>query len=225
MPQVLFNVDNGILCDKNAQILAINSSVEYKELISSISTRTQLEEESERVSSVVRKSFQSVMLSHRWQKYEVTLRDMQGYSITKLPHSGSASKLQNLCRTAAELGYRWAWSDTCCMDGTAELQESIISMFSWYRHGALTAVHPPDVAILTSSEWHQRGWTLKEFLASKTVLFSTRYLAFSMQSATGFRREPVSTFSPGIKDGDIAYSLCGVFDLQLPILYGRKRRL
>ncbi|KAF8839077.1 WD40 repeat-like protein [Paxillus ammoniavirescens] len=264
-PRRLFNVDNGMLCDKNAQILTIKSSDEYKELISSISTRTQLEQESERISSVVRKFFQFVMLSHRWQKYEITLRDIQGYTVTKLPHSGSASKLQNLCRTAAELGYRWAWSDTCCIDkdSTAELQESIISMFSWYRHGALTVVHLPDVttptgsrATLTGSEWHQRGWTLQEFLASKTILFYTRDWALynniqcanhkevpsildELESATGISREFISTFSPGTKDAreklrwasgrittedeDIAYSLCGIFDLQLPIFYGEKK--
>ncbi|KAI6120042.1 hypothetical protein EDD16DRAFT_1459035, partial [Pisolithus croceorrhizus] len=87
-------------------------------------------------------------------------------------------KLQAFCRVALELDYLWAWSDTCCIDkdSSAEVQETIGSMFAWYRKSALTIVHLSDVtdtASLRGSEWFRRGWTLQELLAPRNVVFYT----------------------------------------------------
>lgn len=264
-PHRVFDVSNGMLCSRGTQmILAFKSSPEYRDLVSSISSPDQLTRESQRISAVVSKFFQFVVLSHRWQKYELAFHDAQGLSIISLPANEGTSKLQNLCRTAAALGYRWAWSDTCCINkqSSAELQEAITSMFSWYRHAALTIVYLSDVAAsagpgsLKESEWHRRGWTLQEFLASRNILFYSRNWTLyrniqslnhkqvpsildELEVATSIKKESISAFSPGLKNAreklrwashrtttveeDVAYSLFGIFDLQLSVFYGEKK--
>ncbi|KIK11586.1 hypothetical protein PISMIDRAFT_58083, partial [Pisolithus microcarpus 441] len=69
-----------------------------------------------------------------------------------------------------------AWSDTCCIDkdSSAERQEAIGSMFSWYHRSSLTIAYLSDVsdtASLASSAWFKRVWTLQELLAPPTLVF------------------------------------------------------
>lgn len=63
---------------------------------------------------------------------EEALMKRQGYA--KIAHSA---------RIARELGYEWVWIDTCAIDKTssAELQESINSMYKWYKDAALCIVY------------------------------------------------------------------------------------
>ncbi|KAG1880264.1 hypothetical protein C8R48DRAFT_767066 [Suillus tomentosus] len=86
-------------------------------------------------------------LSMQWEGKELLLQDIQGKVVYKLDPVGGIKKLQSFCETARDLGYHWAWSDTCCIDKTnnVELQESVNSMFIWYHHSALTVVYLSDV--------------------------------------------------------------------------------
>ncbi|KIK12244.1 hypothetical protein PISMIDRAFT_689642, partial [Pisolithus microcarpus 441] len=175
-----------------------------------------------------------------------------------IPAMGGLGKLQGFCAVACEWGYSWAWSDTCCIDkhSSAEVQETIGSMFAWYRQSALTIVYlsdVPDTGSIGSSEWFRRGWTLQELLAPRTVLFYTRNWSLyknltsanhkkdatvlaELARATGIEPQFLYDFSPG-KDNprsrlqwassrlttrpeDIAYSLFGIFNVHLPVLYG-----
>ncbi|KAG2335464.1 hypothetical protein BDR05DRAFT_898465, partial [Suillus weaverae] len=120
-----------------------------------------------RVEEVVKSYFQYVMLSHRWEGKEPLLQDIQGKVVYKLDPVGGIKKLQSFCRTARGAGYRWAWSDTCCIDksNNVELQESVNSMFVWYHNSALTIIYLSDVppsskcGALAKSAWNTRGWT------------------------------------------------------------------
>ncbi|KAG2086308.1 hypothetical protein BD769DRAFT_508330 [Suillus cothurnatus] len=51
-------------------------------------------------------------------------------------------KSQSLCKCKVthDVGYHWAWVDSCCIDqnNDVELQQSPNSMFTWYRDSALT---------------------------------------------------------------------------------------
>ncbi|KIK24027.1 hypothetical protein PISMIDRAFT_678503 [Pisolithus microcarpus 441] len=171
---------------------------------------------------------------------------------------GALGKLQGFCAIACRRGYSWAWSDTCCIDkhSSAEVQETIGSMFAWYRQSALTIVYlsdVPDTGSVGSSEWFRRGWTLQELLAPRTVLFYTQNWSLyknltsanhkkdatvlaELARATGIEPQFLYNFSPG-KDNarsrlqwassrlttrpeDIAYSLFGIFNVHLPVLYG-----
>lgn len=90
-------------------------------------------------------------------------------------------KIQEFCRLAKAEGYRYAWIDTCCIDkkSSAELSETINSMFAWYKHSTACYAYLEDVESTSStlkpdgkeSRWYSRGWTLQELLAPLTVVF------------------------------------------------------
>ncbi|KAG2363744.1 hypothetical protein BDR07DRAFT_888500 [Suillus spraguei] len=220
-PTRLLDTSTGRLYNRNAQIEAFKTSAEYKELLSLITKRAGLHMEP--IREVVVKYFGYVMLSHRWEGQEPQLDDIQGKSVYELSSVGNVRKLQRFCKTARDAGYRWAWSDTCCINknGTVELPESITSMFRWYQHSSLTIVYLYDISpssgsgALTSSDWITRGWTLQELLAPNIILFYrnnwTPYLdhhhenhkQFIMQElkdATGIDSRFHVTFRPGMRE-------------------------
>ncbi|KAG0708592.1 WD40-repeat-containing domain protein [Suillus ampliporus] len=176
-PLRLFNTNTGLLCDREAQIRTFETSQEFKELVSSITTLAA--SQADRIRAGVNKFFQYVMLSHRWEGKEPLLPDIQDKNVYTLDPVHTIIKLQKFCETARGRGYRWAWSDTCCIDkiNNVELQKSLISMFLWYRNAALTITYLSDVSGsstsggLAESAWRTRGWILQEFLASLVVLF------------------------------------------------------
>lgn len=96
------------------------------------------------------------------------------------------SKLDHFCTISRNIyGCEWAWSDTCCINKTdlSELDESIRSMFRWYRGAAVCIVHLgstrlsdfksdlSEFGFLAKDAWFSRGWTLQELLAPKMVKF------------------------------------------------------
>ncbi|KAG2340652.1 WD40 repeat-like protein [Suillus weaverae] len=213
-PLRLIDTITGHICDRNAQINGFTEKV-------------------------VAKNFSWVMLSHKWERKEPPLHDIQGRDIYDLSAVGTVVKLQKFCKVARDAGHHWAWSDTCCIDqnNNVELQQSVNSMF---------------VCI-----WNTRGWTVQEFLAPKIVLFYqadwTLYLGNrshnhkgsvsimrELEHSTGINARALVDFRPGTRDArkklrwasnrdttreeDIAYSLFGIFDGNLPVIYGEKRQ-
>jgi hypothetical protein len=177
VPLRLLNTSTGLLCDRTAQLNAFKTSADYMELLSSITKHSDLR--MKRIKDVVARYFRCVLLSHRWQDTEVLLHDIQGKVVYELNGFGGIEKLQSFCRIARDAGYLWAWMDTCCIDkrSNTELQESVNSMFVWYRHSALTVVYLCDVppssqsGALARSVWNERGWTFQEFVAPRVVIF------------------------------------------------------
>ncbi|KAG2353418.1 WD40-repeat-containing domain protein [Suillus spraguei] len=176
-PLRLINTSTGRLCDRDAQINAFMKSAEHGKLLHSLVMHAPLQ--TELTGEVVAKYFSWVMLSHRWESKEPQLHDVQGRNIYDLDQVGTIVKLQKFCKVARDAGYRWAWSDTCCIDqnNNIELGRSVNSMFIWYHLSALTIVYLSDVppwskpGALAISIWNTRGWTVQEFLAPKIVLF------------------------------------------------------
>ncbi|KIK24007.1 hypothetical protein PISMIDRAFT_99380, partial [Pisolithus microcarpus 441] len=249
--------DSGVLCSRDEQISHFMDSQQCKQL-ESLCTTCDQHQQRELIRAHISRHFQYVTLSHRWGEGEPSLHDIEDHTIYDMSIEGGFGKVQAFCRVALELDYLWAWSDTCCIDkhSSAEVQETIGSMFTWYRQSALTVVYLsdiPDVGSLGSSEWFRRGWTLQELLAPRTVLFYTqdwslhKNLAVSnhkadavvleeLESVTGIECRFFNSFSPGLDDArlrlqwasqrtttrpkDITYSLFGIFNLHLPIMYG-----
>jgi WD40 repeat protein len=222
-PLRVLDTTTGLLCVREAQISALKMSMEYKELVSS--TIMQKDLPMERIEEVAMSYFQYATLSHRWEGKEPLLQDIQGNGVydLELDPVGGMTKLRSFCKTARDAGYKWAWSDTCCIDksNNVELQESVNSMFVWYHHSALTIVYLSDVpplsksGALAKSVWNTRGWTIQEFLASKVILFYqnnwTLYLddrtpnhkesvviMQELQGATGIDRLTVTAFRPSM---------------------------
>ncbi|KAI6016696.1 hypothetical protein BKA83DRAFT_4335034, partial [Pisolithus microcarpus] len=257
MPTRLLHTHTGILCNRDAQVSYFLSSPQYKHLVSLCKTRDR-DQQMKLIHTVVPRHFQYVTLSHRWGAGEPSLRDIEGRKIYNMSAMGALGKLQGFCVIACRRGYSWAWSDTCCIDkhSSAEVQETIGSMFAWYRQSALTIVYlsdVPDTGSVGSSEWFRRGWTLQELLAPRTVLFYTQNWSLyknltsanhkkdatvlaELARATGMEPQFLYDFSPGMDNArsrlqwassrlttrpeDIAYSLFGIFNVHLPVLYG-----
>ncbi|KAK3631054.1 hypothetical protein LTR56_017078 [Elasticomyces elasticus] len=222
------------------------------------------------------------ILSHCWSQDrsqpEVTHKAFLAKSYNE--DGAGYQKILRCCELSVKQGYEYAWIDTCCVDKTssAELSETINSMFAWYRDSAECYVFMDDLAVETlpifgkdekfdiegrwrqglglaaidnanafmSSRWFLRGWTLQELLAPRGVLFYNRHarylggkleLAPLIAHATGIHvpviRGSESMFNTTIaqrmswasarqttRREDMAYSLLGIFDVNMPLLYG-----
>ncbi|KAI1317973.1 hypothetical protein F5Y16DRAFT_414531 [Xylariaceae sp. FL0255] len=197
------------------------------------------------------------ILSHTWGTDEITYEDLQHG--TGLRKSGY-HKLRFCGEQAERDGFRYFWVDTCCIDksSSAELTESINSMFRWYGSAAKCYVYLDDVCcpvtghgdhqikqLLRQSRWFTRGWTLQEVIAPKTVEFFSKEgtalgdkqsLELSLCDITGIparalRGDPLPGFTVAermawaerretTKPEDRAYSLLGIFHVQMPLIYG-----
>jgi hypothetical protein len=100
------------------------------------------------------------ILSHRWFDDEPTYQDLiDGAGQRRAGYE----KLCFCARRSAKDGLKYFWVDTVCIDKTSssELQESLTSMFAWYRDSAKCYVYMHDVTSvldLHGSAWFTRGW-------------------------------------------------------------------
>ena len=179
-PLRMIDTETGHLCEAARLKSVFEGNLVFGDLILSMTERV----DTAHIKHVVKEFFRYVMFSHRWQGKEPLFGDVKAQSdqsVYSLPTDNlpTAIKLQTFCRTASKVGYRWAWSDTCCIDQTnqREFEKSINSMFRWYHHSALTLVYLWDVSPsalpggLSGSAWITRGWTLQELLAPTVIRF------------------------------------------------------
>ncbi|KAH7904981.1 heterokaryon incompatibility protein-domain-containing protein [Hygrophoropsis aurantiaca] len=262
-PLRLIETTTGRLCGRGKRINTFKATLDYKKLVSSMTTDATFDHE--HIAEVVMKYFRYVMLSHRWDENEPLLSVVQKKKVYDLESLYPVTKLQRFCQTARDAGYNWAWSDTCCIDKTnsVELQQSLNSMFDWYRHSSLTIVYLSDVppssepGALAKSVWTTRGWTLQEFLAPRVIRFFgqdwTPYLndcssnhkestaiMQELEDATGIAARASIGFRPSTTEvrqtlqwastrvttvqEDVAYSLFGIFNVKLPVIYGENKQ-
>ncbi|KAK8016842.1 hypothetical protein PG993_015031 [Apiospora rasikravindrae] len=199
------------------------------------------------------------VLSHRW------LREEDEVKYNDLPQQDQARgkkgyfKITHTCELARRDGLRYVWLDTCCIDksSSAELQESINSMYRWYEDSAVCYVHLKDTDLdrtpasrieIGRDEWFERAWTLQELVAPKNVKFydkNWRYigdkhgLKQQIHERTGIstslleNKASLEDFSiaermswaagrKGTVVEDRAYSLFGLFGINMPMLYGER---
>ena len=124
---------------------------------------------------------QYAILSHTWEDEEVSFHDLQSGQCKIMK---GYTKIKNCCAHAASENWTFVWIDTCCIDKTssAELSESINSMFRWYHEAEVCYAYLADVddemeppnklrSDFRGSKWFTRGWTLQELLAPHEVVF------------------------------------------------------
>lgn len=202
------------------------------------------------------------ILSHRWEELELVYQDIRessGADLIKNQDSPSAAKIRGCCAQAVLDGYDWVWIDTVCIDksSSAELSESINSMYRWYQGSAVCYAYLSDVRATArpsfpnmlefgESAWFKRGWTLQELIAPYFVEFyragwveiGTKHsLLQELADITSIRPEVLSmAMSPSdcctgermswacgrktTRAEDKAYSLMGIFDINMSLLYG-----
>ncbi|KAG8831787.1 hypothetical protein FRC17_002579 [Serendipita sp. 399] len=88
----------------------------------------------------------------------------------------SLTKLENFLNESEKRQCKYAWADTVCIDksSSAELDESIRSMFAWYRDSHICIVHlsrTHNSVDMERDPWFTRGWTLQELLAPRNFAF------------------------------------------------------
>ncbi|OCL11576.1 HET-domain-containing protein, partial [Glonium stellatum] len=125
------------------------------------------------------------ILSHTWGKAgeEVTFEDLRGGE----PHRKEKGyeKLKYSCKQAAAEQIGYVWIDTCCInkESSAELSESINSMFLWYQKAKIcyayltdvpTGIDPHNSSEFNNSNWFTRGWTLQELIAPSNLAFYSK---------------------------------------------------
>lgn len=149
-------------------------------------------------------------------------------------------------------------ADTCCInkESSAELTESINSMYRWYGTTEICYVllsdvckSSADVALglqVKQSRWFDRGWCLQELLAPASISFfdktwnllGTKESMLDLLSIrTGVphkllagdrslsrysiaQRMSWASTRQTTRVEDIAYCLMGIFDVNMPLLYG-----
>lgn len=192
------------------------------------------------------------ILSHRWMANnddEVLFDDIMAGHARKKP---GFSKIEGTARQARKDGYDWIWIDTCCIDkrSSAELTESINSMYVWYKDACCCYAYlhdiEPGLHTICKSDWFDRGWTLQELIAPIDVKFFNRKweflgtrdkLAGVLWQRTGIHFEVLQGKS-GTQDysvaqkmswaatrkttrpEDMAYCLLGIFDVNMVPMYG-----
>lgn len=199
-------------------------------------------------------------LSHCWGIDEVEYDDLHSNTRDWTQKYGF-QKLWGACREAfGSHKLDWLWADTVCINrsSSAELSESINSMYRWYRNCTIclaylddiyTASGPPE-DLLVSSRWMRRSWTLVELIAPRKLEFYTsKWLlvgskdsliptltritqvdqtvledAENLGDLSVGKRMSWAAHRSALRIEDIAYSLIGIFGVNMTIIYGEGSR-
>ncbi|KAF3802012.1 Vegetative incompatibility protein HET-E-1 [Colletotrichum gloeosporioides] len=178
-------------------------------------------------------SVEYAILSHTWEDDEISFQDIRSPNADDARRKAGFSKVAKTCELARQRHIEFAWIDTCCIDksSSAELSEAINSMFTWYKLSTVCFVFLSDLSPSKDSEsqqtlgkcrWFSRGWTLQELIAPRHVEFyDSTWKRFSRKANI-----PVAVKMSWAAERqtkrieDRAYSLLGIFDINMPMIYG-----
>lgn len=188
------------------------------------------------------------ILSHTWTKREVSLQMLGDPKSKVLPGYSKIKRCCELALSEG-WKYAWIDTCCIDKTSSADLSEAVNAMYGWYEKSQVCYVYLADVTaaafdeVFRSSRWFFRGWTLQELLAPRTVVFYGRdweelgtkwSLRDEISRATGItyhqmidhKRVNVATkmswaaLRETTRIEDTAYSLLGLFDINMPLLYG-----
>lgn len=126
----------------------------------------------------IKKLARYAILSHRWGADELSYNDLLREDDACRMKAGYHKFIQ-FCEATKAYHCRFVWTDTACIrsESTAELDESIRSMYEWYRGAEVCIVNlskryegTSDIA-MHDDLWFSRGWTLQELLAPTKAKF------------------------------------------------------
>ncbi|KAH9949177.1 hypothetical protein B0H21DRAFT_688828, partial [Amylocystis lapponica] len=238
-----------------------------RDVIRKLKANETWEQQEEDIRKYIRRKLGYAILSHRWlPDGEVSFEDIafrmpSGLALDCTPEG--RHKWEQFCQKARDFRCDWAWADTCCIDkrSSAELDESIRSMYRWYLNAKVCIVHLRDTQTLEDfgdDGWFKRGWTLQELLAPRFIKFynalweplrgggsvdettqadiNAGIVRSRISEVTGIPEEYLKSFEAGVdlirekmvwvsrrkttRVEDMAYSLVGLFNIDLQIAYG-----
>ncbi|KAH8673501.1 heterokaryon incompatibility protein-domain-containing protein [Xylariales sp. PMI_506] len=193
------------------------------------------------------------ILSHNWGDEEVSFQDMKDPALacllkgfTKIKYACRQARLDGY-------SWIWVDTCCIDKTSSAELSEAINSMFRWYLLSEVCYAYLVDMKSLEAfndrmargwgPRWFARCWTLQELVDPPDVQFYTetwtpigsrsdhRILISNLThisqavlaKSVSLRDVPVATKSSTRKE-DEAYCLLGLFDLNMPLLYGEGKK-
>ena len=197
---------------------------------------------------------QYAILSHRWgaDEDEVSFEDIR--LSKDFSNKKGSKKVEGFCKEASAASCRYGWIDTCCINkgNSTELSEAINSMYQWYQGSKVCIAYLEDVPQkqLIDSIWFNRGWTLQELISPKAITFfdnSWKTIGTKIKLIADLSRKtriPESILSHATKlstcsiaqriswaanrvttrEEDGAYSLMGLFDINIPMIYEEREK-
>lgn len=188
------------------------------------------------------------ILSHTWTKQEVSLQMLEDPKSKMLAGYTKIKRCCELALTEG-WKYAWIDTCCIDKTSSADLSEAINAMYGWYEKAEVCYVYLADVSAtdfndkFRISRWFFRSWTLQELLTPRTVVFYSRdweelgtkwSLRDEISRATGItyhhmidhKRVNFATkmswaaLRETTRVEDTAYSLLGLFDINMPLLYG-----
>ncbi|KAF6811506.1 HET domain-containing protein [Colletotrichum sojae] len=188
--------------------------------------------------SAIPKSY--AILSHRWEDGEATYQEV-GNERAMSQKPGWA-KIRKTCSIARDRGFSYVWVDTCCINKQdfSELTEAINSMFKWYadatRGWTLQELIAPNRVEFFDGAWNAVGTReeLADAILHRTDIDVSILRERSYVTGMGVR-EHLDDFPVGVRMSwaagrvttrveDRTYSLMGLFNVNMPLLYGEGDR-
>ena len=190
------------------------------------------------------------ILSHRWREQEVNFKAFQDLRAASEMKGFAKIRMSCNQAVQDGLEYIWVDTCCIDKDSSAELSEAINSMYRWYQASSVCYAFLEDVhgelGDMESSVWFTRGWTLQELIAPQHVMFFDRQwrslgtkkaISRDLSRWTGIdlavleSRGSLSSCSIACRMSwaskrvttrveDTAYCLMGIFDVNMPLLYG-----
>ena len=188
------------------------------------------------------------ILSHTWTKQEVSLQMLEDPKSKTLAGYAKVKRCCEIALSEG-WKYAWVDTCCIDKTSSADLSEAINAMYRWYERAQVCYVYLADVSasnfdkVFRISRWFFRGWTLQELLAPSTVVFYSRdweelgtkwSLRDEISRATGITHHQMidhkhvsiatkmscAAMRETTRIEDTAYSLLGLFDINMPLLYG-----
>ncbi|KAK4186942.1 HET-domain-containing protein [Podospora australis] len=192
------------------------------------------------------------ILSHTWEDDEVTFSDFaRPYRDRKAGWDKIAQSCRLALKEG--LRYAWVDTCCIDKSSSAELTEAINSMFRWYGRAKVCYAYLADLEPgkeMKDCRWFTRGWTLQELIAPKDVYFfdgnwksiGTKVgMVATLSAITGINIavlkgwHQLQDVAVAVKMSwaarrnttrieDTAYCLLGIFDVNIPLLYGEEMK-
>ncbi|KJA13865.1 hypothetical protein HYPSUDRAFT_484250 [Hypholoma sublateritium FD-334 SS-4] len=154
------------------------------------------------------------ILSHTWlPSGEVTYSEWKTHTALLDTQSPGYNKLAKFCEEAARRGLRLGWMDTVCInkESSSELDESIRSMFKWYRGAEVCIAFLAETTSrddMENDKWFTRGWTLQELIAPRYIKFFSKNWEALSDSPTY-----ISRLSDKLKNSPLMSQICNATGL------------